>query len=259
MGRRRCQMRCLQKPYLLGAGSEAVSGVPAATLKPILPWERLPRALERRSAISTAVLAQSTPWLCPPCERATACSCVLHVSTPKTTGVAVCRPTSISPFATVLEITSKCVVSPSIRQPIAMITSVVPESASSREASGSSKAPGTLVSKMFSAGTFISRRVLRHPSSSAPVMSSFQRECTIATRTVEPSSSTKLATPSPTICAPRDGAARRAGATTRDENPATDPTAASASTKDRIVLANTKFRRPATPWPAIADTGGSSA
>ena len=75
-------------------------------------------------AISIAASAASQPLFpLPGDERATACSCVLQVMTPKATGDCVSTATRDKSFVTCAEMNSKCGVSPRNKQPRAMIAS----------------------------------------------------------------------------------------------------------------------------------------
>lgn len=83
----------------------------------------------RLTPSSTAANPQSSPWLWPPevmPARAWACSSVRTVRTPKMTGTPVSNWTRMSPWDTASAMYSKCMVSPLIRTPTAMMASKGP-------------------------------------------------------------------------------------------------------------------------------------
>lgn len=80
----------------------------------------------RLTPSSTAARPQSSPWLWEPAPtpaRARAWSSLRTVRTPKMTGMPRSRPTRIRPCDTASEMYSKCIVSPLISTPIAMMAS----------------------------------------------------------------------------------------------------------------------------------------
>ena len=148
-------------------------GSAPAPLTPGTPPRRRGFSSRNRRTIASAASAASHPLFDGPAPaRASASSTELVVSTPKAIGTPLSSAAWVRPWATAAAITSKCGVSPRIRQPRPTTASTSPAAASRRAPCGTSNAPGTGATTIASSSTPAARNASVAPACSRSVTKS---------------------------------------------------------------------------------------